>query len=866
MVRAQIKGGVWKNSEDEVLKAAVMKYGKNQWSRVASLLNRKSAKQCKARWFEWLDPSIKKTEWSREEDEKLLHLAKLMPTQWRTIAPLVGRTAAQCLERYEQLLDLAEREMRESNAGAGPDSGSSSSAVASLRTTGIDIAPETRPARPDPVDMDEDEKEMLSEARARLANTRGKKAKRKARERQLEEARRLATLQKRRELKAAGVLTGGSNAGLPKLSKTLAQRQGREISDYNAEIPFERPAPAGSFDVSQERHAGERLARSRAAQDTLMRDMNDAPRRKREAQEAAKQRAEEKRRRQEQADLPSVLEREKQADIAASQHKRQRLALPQPQVTDRELEEIARMGSAASEASAAAAQAVADGAGAQSGTKGLLSDYSASALVRAGGAGTFGATPLLGRSLPSTAMATPATALRTPARPDLVMEEARNELTRKAVAATPLMSVSSSGNADDDDGAAEDRAGTSAQLRPGTGFKGIMPPSSTLVSGQSHADAASGAPGATPQVLPGAMSASFSSSSSMAPPRQRAAPGGRKAAAPPLGIARDDLQINAEAISHREADGGDNAWEEPAGVVGSHDAGRDELDDERISAELRKGFQALPKPSGKYKIDVKSRDRGKRHRRARDAADQDTEAEFEVDASEKDARKAAEDRERVAALLARRSAALRLGLPRPDLLRLAEAKHETAVDREVYNLLEVEAKVFPGSGDDVRDAAAAALLLDQSEEDPTLLDSARRLVDDQVAQDGRAPSPAVESSSVEWVCAQPFDSVEMLAVYKSLFHDAVKGLADAKKRADKDEKHAQVLTAGLQKRARAAYDRMRDASLALDQALDDLAGYRELHALEASALQSRLARAEAELAQEQEREKELQDRFAALQG
>lgn len=44
------------------------------------------------------------TEWSREEDEKLLHLAKLMPTQWRTIAPLIGRTAAQCLERYEHLL------------------------------------------------------------------------------------------------------------------------------------------------------------------------------------------------------------------------------------------------------------------------------------------------------------------------------------------------------------------------------------------------------------------------------------------------------------------------------------------------------------------------------------------------------------------------------------------------------------------------------------------------------------------------------------------------------------------------------------------------------------------------------------------
>ncbi len=98
------KGGVWKNTEDEILKAAVMKYGKNQWARISSLLTRKTAKQCKARWYEWLDPSIKKTEWSREEEEKLLHLAKIMPNQWRTIAPIVGRTASQCIEHYEKLL------------------------------------------------------------------------------------------------------------------------------------------------------------------------------------------------------------------------------------------------------------------------------------------------------------------------------------------------------------------------------------------------------------------------------------------------------------------------------------------------------------------------------------------------------------------------------------------------------------------------------------------------------------------------------------------------------------------------------------------------------------------------------------------
>jgi pre-mRNA-splicing factor CDC5/CEF1 len=78
-MRYSVKGTIWKNTEDEILKAAVMKYGLNQWSRISSLLVRKSAKECKSRWYEWLDPSIRKTEWTREEEEKLLHLVKIFP-------------------------------------------------------------------------------------------------------------------------------------------------------------------------------------------------------------------------------------------------------------------------------------------------------------------------------------------------------------------------------------------------------------------------------------------------------------------------------------------------------------------------------------------------------------------------------------------------------------------------------------------------------------------------------------------------------------------------------------------------------------------------------------------------------------------
>ncbi|KAF7731708.1 Pre-mRNA-splicing factor cef1 [Apophysomyces ossiformis] len=132
-----------------------------------------------------------------------------MPTQWRTIPPIVGRTPAECLERCQKLLDQAGA--REASAGddlgltgsTGHESGQSADDVRKLRPGEIDLEPETKPVRPDLVDMDEDEKEMLSEARAKL------KTNRKARERQVQEARRLSALQKRSELKAAGIRSFG---------------------------------------------------------------------------------------------------------------------------------------------------------------------------------------------------------------------------------------------------------------------------------------------------------------------------------------------------------------------------------------------------------------------------------------------------------------------------------------------------------------------------------------------------------------------------------------------------------------------------------------------------------------------------------
>ncbi|KAI5566752.1 hypothetical protein POPTR_013G046300v4 [Populus trichocarpa] len=383
-MRIMIKGGVWKNTEDEILKAAVMKYGKNQWARISSLLVRKSAKQCKARWYEWLDPSIKKTEWTREEDEKLLHLAKLMPTQWRTIAPIVGRTPSQCLERYEKLLDAAC--VKDDNYDPGDD-------PRKLRPGEIDPNPESKPARPDPVDMDEDEKEMLSEARARLANTKGKKAKRKAREKQLEEARRLASLQKRRELKAAGI-------------DNRHRRRKRKGIDYNSEIPFEKRPPPGFYDVADEDRPVEQPKFPTTIEEIEGKKRMDIEAQLRK-QDAAKNKIAERQ------DAPSAILQANKLNDPETVRKRSKLMLPAPQISDHELEDIAKMGYASD--LLAGSEELMEGSGA---TRALLANYAQTPRQ--------GMTPLR-------------TPQRTPAgKGDAIMMEAEN-LARLRESQTPLL-------------------------------------------------------------------------------------------------------------------------------------------------------------------------------------------------------------------------------------------------------------------------------------------------------------------------------------------------------------------------------------------------------------------------------------------
>ena len=63
--------GNWTQQEDEIILKYVYDKGKTDshmmWGNLSFELQNRSGKTCRERWFNHLDPKIKRTEWSQEE-------------------------------------------------------------------------------------------------------------------------------------------------------------------------------------------------------------------------------------------------------------------------------------------------------------------------------------------------------------------------------------------------------------------------------------------------------------------------------------------------------------------------------------------------------------------------------------------------------------------------------------------------------------------------------------------------------------------------------------------------------------------------------------------------------------------------------
>ncbi|XP_029611270.1 myb-related protein A isoform X4 [Salmo trutta] len=97
----------WSRDEDERLKKLVEQHGADSWKLIANNFPGRTDGQCQHRWQKVLNPELVKGPWTKEEDQKVIDLVhKYGPKRWSVIAKhLQGRIGKQCRERWHNHLN-----------------------------------------------------------------------------------------------------------------------------------------------------------------------------------------------------------------------------------------------------------------------------------------------------------------------------------------------------------------------------------------------------------------------------------------------------------------------------------------------------------------------------------------------------------------------------------------------------------------------------------------------------------------------------------------------------------------------------------------------------------------------------------------
>ncbi|KAG7524711.1 myb-related protein A isoform X2 [Solea senegalensis] len=97
----------WSRDEDDKLKKLVEQHGTDSWKLIATFLPGRTDGQCQHRWQKVLNPELVKGPWTKEEDQKVIDLVhKYGPKRWSVIAKhLQGRIGKQCRERWHNHLN-----------------------------------------------------------------------------------------------------------------------------------------------------------------------------------------------------------------------------------------------------------------------------------------------------------------------------------------------------------------------------------------------------------------------------------------------------------------------------------------------------------------------------------------------------------------------------------------------------------------------------------------------------------------------------------------------------------------------------------------------------------------------------------------
>lgn len=81
-----IKKGNWSKEEDEKIIELVKQHGEKEWKCISMQIENRTSKQCRERWVNQLRPNISKNEWSEEENIIIFILHKQHGNKWSLIS------------------------------------------------------------------------------------------------------------------------------------------------------------------------------------------------------------------------------------------------------------------------------------------------------------------------------------------------------------------------------------------------------------------------------------------------------------------------------------------------------------------------------------------------------------------------------------------------------------------------------------------------------------------------------------------------------------------------------------------------------------------------------------------------------------